>query len=79
MTFQEALNILNHRRQIEEEADDPHTGANLVLAAAHLVVTEVAAVAETNTDGLGDWIESGDYTGTETPESIAVEWDSYAG
>jgi len=25
---------------------------------------------------LGDWLSAGDYSGDETPESIAVEWDA---
>lgn len=76
MDFQQALDILNRRRQVQEEADDPRAGANLVLNAAHLVVTEVARSCETSTDGLADWIEEGSYTGDETPESIAAEWDN---
>ena len=76
MTFAQALDILNRRSQIQDEAADPRAGATLVLEAAHLVVTEVARVAKTDTSELGDWIEGGSYTGNETPQSIAAEWDS---
>lgn len=76
MTFQEALQILNDRKQIQEDAPDARTGADIVLNAAHFVVIEVSAHCQTDTGGIGDWIEGGSYTGTETPESIAAEWDS---
>jgi hypothetical protein len=76
MTFREALEILSRRHEVQEAATDPRTGANLVLEAAHLVVTEVAALCVTDTDGLDNWIEEGTYTGNETPASIAAEWDA---
>ncbi len=40
-----------------------------------VVADAVWPLCETDTTGLEDWISSGDYTGNETPESIAVEWD----
>lgn len=37
---------------------------------------EVRYYTKTDTDGLEEWIADGDFTGRETPRSIAAEWDS---
>lgn len=64
MTFQEAIQILINRD--EDQIDE-----------ARSVVTRavLAIVSGSDDDGaLGDWIANGEYTGNETPESIAAEW-----
>lgn len=75
MTFQQALDTIINRREVQE-THDAQTGSDLVFNAVHLVVVEVRGLCATDTDGIGDWIENGSYTGAETPQSIAAEWDS---
>jgi hypothetical protein len=65
MEFNKAISILK-------------TGdGNDVDEARHVVTVEVAEHCTKSTDNLGDWIANGSYTGSETPQSIAAEWDSY--
>lgn len=41
------------------------------------ICAAVEPLCNTDTDGLEDWLAgSGGYSGNETPESIAAEWDS---
>ncbi len=39
-------------------------------------VSIYAIIDEGDFDGFGDWIAAGDYTGNETAQSIAEEWNS---
>lgn len=72
MTFQEAIQALAQGRGIDPEPEWDAT----IDEARHVVAVEVASLCKTDTDGIGDWISAGDYSGSETAESIAVEWDS---
>lgn len=65
MTFAAALAIL------DAESGDIDS-ARWVVAND---VSSFAIIDEDNFDGFGDWIAAGEYTGGETPESIAAEWN----
>lgn len=32
--------------------------------------------SDRDTSGLMDWLSAGDYSGNETPESVAAEWEA---
>lgn len=67
MTFQEALNVMVNG------TDD----SNESYEAIQVIESEVAAVSEYGDpdSSLQDWIAAGQYKLTDTPESIAAEWD----
>ena len=44
-------------------------------AAQFVVAGNVAHLCETDTDGLGDWLGNGFYSGNETAQSLATERD----
>lgn len=65
MTYEQALNIM-----VNGEGDK--------YEAIQVIEREVAAVSEhaDPDSSLQDWIAAGQYKLTDTPESIAAEWDS---
>lgn len=51
----------------------------VVDMARHTIYLEVSCILDNmgmfyDTGSLSDWLDNGDYDGTETPESIANEW-----
>jgi len=72
MDFHEAITILAQGRGV-----DPAIEWDAQIDQARTVVTRavLAVVGGRDDDGrLGDWIAAGDYTGNETAESIAADW-----
>lgn len=65
MTTQEAIQVLAGKRNGDRY--------NAVLALAGAVLEESETGDPNNS--LSDWIAGGTYTGNETVESIAAEWD----
>jgi hypothetical protein len=48
----------------------------MVFEALHAAYIEVKERCTTDTDGLGDWLENGDWSGDiPTPADVAQEWD----
>jgi hypothetical protein len=73
MNWNTAINILANRQTVENENEN---GSEMVLEAAHTAYTLVAEHCTTDTDGLGDWLENGDWSGDiPTPADVAQEWD----
>lgn len=68
MSFQQAINIMVNGT----EDSDQH------YQAIQVIEMEVAAVSGFGDpdSSLQDWIAAGQYKLTDTPESIAVEWDA---
>ena len=73
MTAEEAIKILAASRGLNDDdaTKDVVYDAVLVLADA---VLEASETGDPN-NSLTDWIAGGTYTGNETVESIAAEWD----
>ena len=73
MTAEQAIQILAASRGVNDDdaTKDVVYDAIIVLSAA---VLEASETGDPN-DSLSDWIGSGTYTGSETVESIAAEWD----
>lgn len=74
MTFKEAIATLAQGR-----GTDPTVEWDATIDSARSVVTRavLSVVGGRDDDGaLGDWIASGDFSGNETPQSIAREWKS---
>lgn len=47
----------------------------LVDGARSLVARTVAGLVTADPDGIGDWVAAGEYTGDESPEQLAREYD----
>lgn len=60
MTFQEAI-----------QAREWFTVTEMVMQHTTEPTTD-----EDGADELQDWLSNGSYTGSETPESVAAEWDA---
>ena len=72
MTFQEAINVLAQGRGI-----DPTVEWDAAIDEALTIVTRAVLYIVGGRDDngeLGDWIAAGNFTGSETAESIAAEW-----
>lgn len=67
MTFQEALEIM-----VNTPNSDNAYNAILVIESEVLAASEYGDPD----NSLQDWIAAGQYKLTDTPESIAAEWDS---
>lgn len=70
-----AINILANRQTVQEEN---RNGADMVLNAIHTAYALVAEHCTTDTDGLGDWLENGDWntnSALPSPADVAQEWD----
>lgn len=70
MTFEEAITILAATGSFNgsEKSDEARS---LVTRTVRSLVRKVQYE-----DSFGDWIANGDYTGNETAERIAAEWDA---
>ena len=66
MTAEQAIQILAHSTDSDKRGE-----AVTTLAAAVNLESEYGDPD----DSLMDWISAGDYTGDETVESIAADWD----
>jgi len=67
MTFQQAVTIM--------ATTDGNRGKALDTIKADVLKHSVKGKGGTITN-LGDWLQCQDWDGTETPESIAAEWDA---
>lgn len=67
MTFQQALEIMVNGTESSDQS----------YQAIQVIESEVLAVSEYGDpdSSLQDWISAGQYKLTDTPESIAAEWD----
>ncbi len=68
MTFQQALNILVTGT---DDSDERYEAVMVV----ELAVKDASEVGDPDSS-LQDWISAGRYEMTDTPESIAAEWDA---
>lgn len=68
MSFQEALQILANRTDDSDKRYD----AVMVI---ELAVKDASEYGDPDSS-LQDWVSAGQYELTDTPESIAAEWDS---
>jgi hypothetical protein len=74
MNWDTAINILVNQQTAEDENEN---GAEMVQDALHAAYIEVKERCTTKTNGLGDWLENGDWSGDVIPgpAEIAQEWD----
>lgn len=68
MTFQQALNILVNGTDDSDERYE-------AVMAVELAVKDASEVGDPDSS-LQDWISAGQYKLTDTPESVASEWDA---
>lgn len=70
MTFEQAITILATTGSFNGSAESDE--------ARSLVARTVRGLVRTVRfeDSFGDWIANGSFSGNETPESIAAEWDA---
>jgi hypothetical protein len=73
MKWETAIWTLNNRDEAEEQNPDA------TLDAIRAMIDLIEEYCETDTDGLGDWLQSGEWdTNSATipgPADIAQEWD----
>ncbi|HMT20458.1 MAG TPA: hypothetical protein PKE20_04305 [Promineifilum sp.] len=68
MTFRQALNILVNGT---DDSDEQYEAVQVI----ELAVKDASEVGDPDSS-LQDWISGGQYKMTDTPESIAAEWDA---
>ena len=68
MTFQQALEIMVNG---SDDSDEKYEAVQVI----ELAVSEASETGDPDSS-LQDWISAGRYELTDTPESIASEWDA---